>query len=82
MALYTITYDLRNNRDYKTLYEELEAFNAVKILESTWCFKRDKTTSPNLRDYFGKLTDSDDGIFICEVKAWASRKTDGTPKAL
>lgn len=82
MALYTLTYDLRNSRDYDKLYEKLDEFNAVKVLESTWCFKRINTTASNLRDVFKKIVDSDDGIFVCQVSDWATRNTDGTPKDL
>jgi hypothetical protein len=82
MPLYTITYDLRNQRDYQTLYEELARFKAVRILESQWCFNRINTTASGLRDHFKGFVDSDDGLFIAEVDDWASRKTDGTPKDL
>lgn len=82
MSLYTITYDLRNKRDYQTLYDELKNFNAVSILESLWCFNRYNTTVSGLRDHFSQFVDSDDGLFITEVTNWASRKTSNTPKDL
>ena len=82
MALYTISYDLRNRRDYQTLYDELNEFNAVKILESYWCFNRTNTSAAGLRDHFAKFIDSDDGLFVAEVSSWASRSTDSTPKNL
>ncbi|MGZ0655686.1 CRISPR-associated protein Cas2 [Coraliomargarita sp. W4R72] len=82
MALYTINYDLRNHRDYQKLYDELNNFEAVKILESHWCFNRINTSAASLRDHFSKFIDSDDGLFVSEVTSWASRSTDGTPKDL
>ena len=82
MALYFISYDLRNNRDYKTLYDELDKFNAVKILESTWCFNRINTNAKGLRDHFKNLIDSDDGLIISEVTDWATTNTDRTPNQL
>ncbi len=82
MATYFISYDLRNNRDYKTLQDELDNFGAVMILESLYCFKRNNTTTANLRDHFKKFIDKDDGIIVSKVEGWASFKTNGTPKDL
>ncbi|MCB2196767.1 MAG: hypothetical protein KQH79_12970 [Bacteroidetes bacterium] len=82
MALYFITYDLRKSRDYQKLYDELKDFNAVKVLESTWCFNRVNTSAKNLRDYFKQFIDSDDGLLIDESKDWATYNTLGTPNNL
>lgn len=82
MALYFLSYDLRKSRDYQKLYDELDDFNAVRILESTWCFNRINTSAAGLRDYFKKFVDTDDGVIVSRVPEWASSKTDGTPKDL
>ena len=82
MALYFLTYDLRKSRNYQAVYDELESFNAVRILESTWCFKRINTSAKGLRDHFSQYVDSDDGLIVSEVTDWASRKTDGSPNDL
>ncbi|MFY9074326.1 hypothetical protein OZZ08_05115 [Malaciobacter mytili] len=82
MATYFISYDLRNRRDYKTLQEELDTFGAVMILESLYCFKRNNTTTTNLRDHFKKFIDKDDGIIVSEINGWASFNTNSTPKDL
>ena len=82
MALYFLTYDLRNSRDYQKLYDELAKYHAVRVLESTWCFNRVETTAPGLRDYFRNYIDSDDGLLIVESNEWATCKTNKTPKNL
>jgi hypothetical protein len=82
MALYFLNYDLRKSRNYDSLYKELEKFNAVRILESQWCFKRRDTSSSGLRDYFKQFIDSDDGLCVSEVSDWATFKADKTPKDL
>lgn len=82
MALFFITYDLRKSRNYQSLYDELEKFNAVRILESTWCFNRLNTNAKGLRDYFKKFIDADDGLMISDVTDWASIKVDGSPNDL
>ena len=79
MALYFLDYDLRKTRDYQKLYEELANFNAVRVLESSWCFKRLSTNCAGLRDHFAQFIDADDGLCIVEVIDWATRKVLNTP---
>lgn len=80
MALYFLDYDLRKQRNYQLLYDELKKFEAVKILESSWCFNRVNTSCAGLRDYFRNFIDTDDGLSIVEVSDWATYKTLDTPK--
>jgi hypothetical protein len=82
MALYFLEYDLRKQRDYKKLYEELSKFGAVRILKSLWCFKHEQTSAKELRDCFAQHIDGDDGLIVAEVKNWASTKTDSNPNKL
>lgn len=82
MALYFLSYDLRKARNYQALYDELNKFSAVRVLESTWCFNRFNTDAAGLRDYFVSFIDRDDGLVISEVTTWASYGTDGTPNQL
>lgn len=82
MALYFIEYDLRKQRNYQALYDELAHFGAVRILESLWCFNRVNTTTANLRDHFRRFIDSDDGIILSEVSNWARHGTQGNPNNL
>lgn len=83
MALYLLSYDLRKEgRDYQKLYDELKSFNAVRILESVWCFKRNYTSCVALRNHFKRFIDSNDGIIVTEVHDWATYNTDDTPNSL
>jgi hypothetical protein len=82
MALFFLEYDLRKQRDYQKLYDELEKFSAVRILQSLWCFNRVNTNCENLRNHFSEFIDSDDGIIVSEVTNWASKNVLGTPKQL
>ena len=82
MALYFLDYDLRKTRDYQRLYDTLRAFNAVRVLESTWCFHRVNTTAEGLRDYFKQFIDDDDGLAVMEVTSWGTWKALGTPNDL
>jgi hypothetical protein len=82
MALYMLSYDLRNQRDYQTLYDKLSEFKAKRVLESVWCFRRVNTSSADLRDFFKNYIDSDDGLLVAEVNNWATVNTKSTPKDL
>ena len=82
MALYILSYDLRKRRDYQPLWDELNKFNAVRILESDWCFNRINTNAKGLRDYFKQLIDSDDGLLVAEVNDWATYNSIKTPDDL
>lgn len=83
MALYFLSYDLRKERDYKTLYDELAKYKAVRMLESDWCFNYpQEDASVELREHFKSFIDKDDGIIVSEVISWASYNTENTPKSL
>lgn len=82
MALYFLEYDLRKDKNYKALTDELSSFGAIRILKSLWCFKRINTSPSSLRDHFRKFIDSDDGIIVSEVGDWASYGTDSNPNKL
>lgn len=88
MALYTLTYDLVNNKNYPRIYEELKDFNAVRVTESQWCFKRFNTTAKGLRNHFAKLVDDDDRVMVVQVAniegvpQWAGNNLINSPNDL
>lgn len=82
MATYFLDYDLRNSRDYQKLYDELEKFNAVRVLESQWAFKRDQTSSKELREHFREFIDSDDGLSVVKSSGWSTLNANKTPNDL
>lgn len=82
MALFFLDYDLRKQRNYQGLYDELTRFKAVRMLESSWCFNRVNTSATDLRDHFKQFIDADDGLWVAEVTDWATYKVLKTPNAL
>ena len=82
MALYFLDYDLRRERNYQALYDELGRFKAVRMLESSWCFTRANTTAAGLCDHFRQFIDADDGLVVAEVTDWATYKALKAPNAL
>lgn len=88
MGLYIIAYDLTREGDYKSIEKELENFNAVKILETTWCFKRQETDAASLRDHFMKFISDKDRLMVVRVADydgicnWATIRQLGSPNDL
>ncbi len=82
MALYFLDYDLRRQRNYQPLYDELARFSAVRMLESSWAFNRVNTTSEGLRDHFRQFIDADDGLWVAQVTDWATYKVQKSPNSL
>jgi hypothetical protein len=81
-CLYYISYDLRNQKDYKKLYHELAKFKAIKILESLYCFKYQDNKTLYLRDHFKKFIDNDDRLLVIKSENWASFRIVGDPNEL
>ncbi|KVO73162.1 hypothetical protein WJ78_03030 [Burkholderia ubonensis] len=79
MALYFLSYDVRNNGDYQKLYDELANFKAVQVLESVWSFERVNTTPAGLKNYFRRFVTDDDGLVVIQASGWAGSKLDGIP---
>lgn len=82
MALYFLSYDLVKGKDYDKIYKELEKFNALRVLESVWCFKRFNTSSKDLRDHFKNFIDNDDRLLVNESLDWATFNALKTPNDL
>lgn len=73
MSCYLISYDLRNARDYESLYDAIRSYGTyAHVLESTWAIKTDKS-AVEVRDHLTGFIDSDDGIFVvksAQEAAW------------
>jgi len=81
MALYFLSYDLRNRRNYQPLYDEMARFGARQTLESVYFLTHASTTAAALRDHFRQFVDGDDGIIVIQASHWAgSRLTNNPPE--
>ena len=80
--LFFIDYDLRKERDYQTLYDELNRLKAIQVLESCWCLRIKGSSAVEIRDHFKKFIDINDGIMVSEISDWASYNTNGHPNQL
>jgi len=82
MALYFMSCDLRKQQDYQPLYDELKKIQAVKIMESTYCFNMHNTSCAVLMDHFKEFIDYEDGVIVYAVANWTSRFMKKTPNDL
>ncbi len=80
MKIFVVNYDLRNGRDYNSLYNRLNDLGGKRVLESMWTLKLDdKYTCKVIRDDLRRYMDSDDGIFVADMKSFAWANEDNEP---
>jgi len=73
MKLYQITYDLRKQRDYRSLHDCIKGYGAwCKPLESTWVIATSQT-AVQVREHLMSVMDRDDGLLVTRLQgesAW------------
>lgn len=75
MAHFVVSYDLHKQRTYEPVWERLESWGAVRLLESLWLVSLNNTAS-DLRDSLKEVMDADDSAAVIELKTgsdWATR---------
>lgn len=72
MKLYQITYDLRKQRDYQSLYERIKAYGTwCRPLESTWIIATSQNAA-QVRDNLKAVMDADDVLLVTRLKGDAA----------
>ena len=80
MKVFFVDYDLRKEKDYKTLTDELERLGGIRVLKSLWSLKlADTITCAIVRDHLKRFIDKDDGIIVSEVVGYAYSNVDNAP---
>lgn len=74
MALFAVSYDLHNNRQYEPLWNALKSAGGVRLLESFWLLKSTYSAAI-LRNLLNALVDSDDAVAVIEVTPTADWAT-------
>jgi hypothetical protein len=67
MAHFIISYDLHNQRHYQPVWDKLESWGAVRLLESLWVATLNNTAG-EVRDALKLVVDKDDSIAVIELK--------------
>ena len=74
MAMFMVSYDLHNIRNYDPITSALTKAGAVRLLESLWLWSVNDTAI-GVRDALQRFVDGDDSLAVIEIKAgsgWAS----------
>ncbi|MEO9656301.1 hypothetical protein [Marinomonas sp.] len=67
MSVYQINYDLRNERDYKALFEKIEKLGDFhRVLESCYLVVSSKTSIEIGKELINVM-DEDDGLFVTQL---------------
>ncbi|WP_427024861.1 hypothetical protein ACP4J4_02670 [Aureimonas ureilytica] len=66
MPNYLISYDLRKQRNYDALIQQLRDWNCISPLRSVWLGTLNGTAS-GVRDALRKHCDGDDGLLVVEL---------------
>ena len=77
MANLIITYDLRNQRDYKTLIDAIKSYGTyAKLFESVGYISSRTHTAKQCRDYLLQFIVNDDrlGVFDCSNNDFATMR--------
>lgn len=64
MAMYIISYDLIEDKDYNELISELEERGATRVLSSVWFLSDNNTSCTRLLDQLSGYIDDDDHMFV------------------
>lgn len=75
MAIYLVTYDLRNpGRDYTPVHNYLKRFVHCKGMESVWLLQAPDGSEKGIRDALNALIDRNDRSFVTRLypREWAS----------
>jgi hypothetical protein len=66
MALFVVTYDLIDGKDYKRLTDELEELGGHKPALSVWFVDVTSQTAAQLCDHLKGFVDSDDRVVVVQ----------------
>lgn len=77
MAHFLISYDLHSSRTYQPVWNELEGWGAVRLLESLWVVSLNNT-AVEIRDALKAVIDGDDSVAVVELQPgsqWATQRS-------
>ncbi len=77
-----VSYDLLGtNRDYQSLYDELDRLGAKRILLSVWALKT-TASCEQLRDHLAAMIGSSDRLICIGAADWASLRAMVNPNSV
>lgn len=84
MAIFSVTYDLNKEKDYKKLWDELERLNGHKAALSYYFIDVNSDSAIVIRDHLLGFVDNDDRLIVCrlDVRPATHRAFQGTKEWL
>lgn len=79
MALFFLKYDPQSETANVTLYEDLEARGAIKVLEGTYVFDAIDTSSAEIRDHYKAIVNNADSLIVIQPRTWAGYNLQASP---
>ena len=67
MALFAVSYQLNNTKDYPKLWTEMERLGAHKAMRSFYLMSLTNSTASSVRDHLKGYVDDDDMIFVARM---------------
>jgi CRISPR/Cas system-associated endoribonuclease Cas2 len=80
MAHFIISYDLHHQRHYQPVWDKLESWGAVRLLESLWVATLNNTAA-QVRDALKAVADNDDSVAVIELKGGSGWATSNARKS-
>lgn len=74
MRHFMVSYDLQKLQTYTPVWDLLEGWGGVRLLESLWLVSIDRTAH-QLRDALNDAVDTDDAVAVIELKSGAGWST-------
>jgi hypothetical protein len=71
MALYLVSYDLRDPRNYQSVYRVLDSLGARRALRSSY-WVESESSAIDLRELIRCFISVSDGLVVTEVGDWAT----------
>lgn len=83
MPHFIINFDLKDNqKNYKSLFNELNNFGALQLTRQTWLVKRHKSHAAVLRNHFLQFIFETDSLIVAKTQELAPCRTKNLPKDL
>lgn len=72
MSVYQINYDLRNQRNYQSLYDQIKVYSSwCRPLESCWIISTNQSAS-QVGEHLRAVMDADDGLLVTKLQGEAT----------
>jgi CRISPR/Cas system-associated endoribonuclease Cas2 len=69
MAYFAVSYQLNRDKDYQTLWDEMDRLGGHKVMRSFYFLDVDADSAATLRDHLRQYVDTDDALAIVQIES-------------